>query len=294
MKGYMIFNKDWTWNYCQFEVGKTFKENIKPICGKQGFPFFESMEECFAYCTFSLGNKIAEVEALGEIDISRDGKKYCTNIMRVVRELDWLEAFSLVNTGKYSSELFNNGDRNSGSGNDGSYNSGYENTGFRNTGSRNHGLANTGYHNTGLRNSGHTNQGNYNSGNRNEGNGNSGYCNKGNYNSGNSNEGDWNIGAFNIGNYNIGTKNIGDRNIGDFNRCNDSVGCFNTRSNNSCFFNKPSNWTLKDWKDSEACNIIMNVWLLKRSLTDREKDIIKSIPNFDKELFEEITEIKLD
>ena len=73
----------------------------------------------------------------------------------------------------------NSGDHNNGYYNSGDYNSGYFNSGNRNTGSRNSGHFNSGDCNTGYSNSGNSNSGNCNSGNRN-----SGRYNSGNYNSG--------------------------------------------------------------------------------------------------------------
>ncbi len=54
-------------------------------------------------------------------------------------------------------------------GNTGNYNSGYRNSGYRNSGDRNSGYRNSGYRNSGDRNSGYRNSGDRNSGDRNSG-----------------------------------------------------------------------------------------------------------------------------
>ncbi len=83
-------------------------------------------------------------------------------------------------------------------------NSGNSNSGYRNSGNRNSGDYNSGYRNSGNSNSGDYNSGHRNSGNSNSGNSNSGYCNSGNRNSGNRNSGDYNSGYYNSGNNNSG------------------------------------------------------------------------------------------
>jgi len=73
------------------------------------------------------------------------------------------------NTGNWNSGHGNSGDRNSGDGNSGDRNSGDENSGNGNSGYRNSGHGNSGYWNSGIWNSGDWNSGNWNSGNRNSG-----------------------------------------------------------------------------------------------------------------------------
>ena len=295
MKGYKIFDSNWMCRGFQYEVGKTFEEDLKPECGKRGFHFCKSLQDCFGHFAYSEDEnpKIAEVEAIGEIDSHKDGLNFCTNKIKIVRELDWLEVLSTVNNGEFSSALFNEGKGNSGSGNTGNNNSGYMNSGFSNTGSQNHGFCNTGNANIGSDNSGDINKGKFNSGNRNEGERNSGYCNTGNDNVGTSNKGNGNVGDLNVGDKNMGSNNIGNRNFGDFNLCSNSGGCFNTKPQKIYLFNKLSTWTFEDWVNSRAYKIIEELGIIKRSLTDEETEIIKSIPNFDKEIFEKIMGIKI-
>lgn len=128
-----------------------------------------------------------------------------------------------------------------------------------------------------------------------------GLGNSGNWNSGNCNSGDWNS------------------------------GCFNTKEQKIYLFNKPSDWTIIDWRGSKA-RIILNCmprknlrYILFSEMTDGEKsehheaevtggylkeedntnvrqswwdelsadekDTVKAIPNFDRAIFKEITGI---
>ena len=153
----------------------------------------------------------------------------------------------------------------------------------------------------------------------NTGKGCTGLCNSGDWNSGDCNSGDW---------------NSGDWNSGDWNKTNFSNGCFNTVEPKIYLFNKPSEWTYRDWLNSEARyllnqipgDVLEYIWLdnmtdeekaahpeaettggyLKvldnsecaviwwRGLSDRQKNIIAAIPNFDKAIFKEITGIDVD
>jgi hypothetical protein len=309
MKGYKVFKPDWTCRGFQFEVGKTFEENVTPVCCDRGFHFCTKAADCFKYYDFNPDNKVAEVEALGDIDTQDDDSKCCTNKLHIIREITWQEVLDLVNIGKACTGLCNSGNRNSGD-----WNSGNRNSGDWNSGNRNSGDWNSGDWNSGNRNSGDWNSGDWNSGNRNSGNRNSGNRNSGNRNSGNRNSGDWNS--------------------GDWNKTCFSNGCFNTESPKIFLFNKPSDWTYQDWLNSDAKYILMNVpsnvlsWIWEDDMTDeektehpeyqitggflkhieketgrqmwwdglsdRQKDIIKKLPNFDKDIFKEITGIDVE
>ena len=291
VKGFKVFNPDWTCNPngkpFQYAVGGTYEEDVKPMVCDRGFHFCEKAADCFNYYQFNPENKVAEVLALGEVDT--DGTKSCTNKIQIVREIPWAELLEIVNTGKGCTGLCNSGNRNSGN--------------------RNSGDCNSGNRNSGNRNSGDCNSGNRNSGNRNSGNRNSGDCNSGDCNSGDCNSGDWN-------------------------KCNFSNGCFNTVSPKIYLFNKPSEWTYGDWLNSEARyllnqipgDVLEYIYLsdmtdeekaahpeaettggyLKildnsecaviwwRGLSDRQKAVITAIPNFDKEIFKQITGIDVD
>ena len=283
MEGYKVFEPDWTCRGFQYEVGKTFEEDVTPSCCNRGFHFCKELKDCFNYYPFNPDNKVAKVIALGEIDEELDDSKCCTNKIQIVEEISWEDVLRMVNLGKGNAGLCNSGDRNSGN---------------RNSGDRN-------------------------SGNRNSGNRNSGDCNSGNRNSGDCNSGDWNSGDWNSGN----------RNSGDWNKTNFSNGCFNTEEPKIFLFNKPSDWTYRDWLNSDARYLLNQIprnvvdWIWSDDMTDEEKEqhpeyevvggylkildesecgqlwwdslseryknIIKAMPNFDKEIFEDVTGIKI-
>jgi hypothetical protein len=304
MKGYKVFNPDWTCRGFQYDVGKTYEMDEKPICCKRGFHFCEKASDCFNYYSFDPNNKVAEVEALGDIDTNKDDSKCSTNKIHIIREITWQEVLDLINLGKACTGLCNSGDRNSGNRNSGDWNSGDRNSGDRNSGDWNSGCYNSGDWNSGNRNSGYYNSGDWNSGNRN-----SGYYNSGDCNSGDWNSGDWNKTCF-------------------------SNGCFNTESPKIFLFNKPSDWTYQDWLNSDAryiltdcpSNVLSWIWeddmtdeekeqhpeysvtggFLKHieketgsqmwwdGLSDRKKTIVINLPNFDKDIFKEITGIDVE
>lgn len=228
------------------------------------------------------------------------------------------------NTGDRNSGNRNSGNRNTGEWNSGNRNTGDRNSGNCNTGDRNSGNRNSGIWNTGDRNSGDWNSGEWNSGACNSGNWNSGDCNSGDWNSGDRNSGDCNSGDRNSGDW-----NSGDCNIGDWNKCCFSNGCFNTMSPKIYMFNKPSEWTYEDWVNSRACALLNQLseyvckYVLISDMTDEEKTAhpeaetvggylkcvpifevsvqwwnelsnedkkeIISLPNFDADIFKEIT-----
>lgn len=120
VKGYKVFNPDWTCRGFQYEVGKIFEEDVKPSCCDRGFHFCEKAADCFSYYSFNSENKVAEVIALGEVDT--DGEKSCTNKIQIVREIPWQELLTIVNTGKDCTGLWNTGDWNKSSFNTGCFN----------------------------------------------------------------------------------------------------------------------------------------------------------------------------
>lgn len=157
MKGYKVFNKDWTCRNKQYTCPGYFEENVKPeLCGA-GMHFCKIAANCFNYYNFDPNNHVAEVEAVGEISTYED--KSCTNKLKIIREISWDEVLRLVNFGENCTGNSNTGD----------YNSGNCNTGDCNTGNGNTGDCNDGDFNTGAYNSGDFNTGDYNSGNYNTG-----------------------------------------------------------------------------------------------------------------------------
>lgn len=115
MKGFKVFNPNWTCRGFQFEVGKTFEEDVKPVCCGRGFHFCTTASDCFNYYRFDPNNKVAEVEALGDVDTNSSDSKCCTNKLHIVREVTWQEVLELVNTGKGCTGLCNSGDWNKAS-----------------------------------------------------------------------------------------------------------------------------------------------------------------------------------
>ena len=134
IKGYKVFNPDWTCNGFQYEVGKTFEMEDSPICCSRGFHFCTNLSDCFNYYAFNSDNKVAEVEAIGEVVSDSGDTKHCTNKIKIVRELTWYEVLDLVNTGEDCTGRCNSGNCNSGDCNSGNWNSGNRNSGNWNSG----------------------------------------------------------------------------------------------------------------------------------------------------------------
>ncbi|MGP1402535.1 MAG: pentapeptide repeat-containing protein [Catonella sp.] len=297
MRGYKVFNPDWTCRGFQYEVGKTYEMEDKPECCKVGFHFCEELIDCFNYYPFNPSNKVAIVEALGDIDEETNDSKCCTNKIKIVEELSWEKVFKIGNTGKNNNGVANIGKNNNGESNIGKYNYFNRNTGF----------GNIGYHNCGNTNSGQSNTGNNNLGSCNCGDGNFGHCNN-------------------------GDANIGNFNIGDFNSCDGAIGCFNTAPQKIYFFNKPSDMTYEAWVISSTKRILAEMpikytkWIPESHMTEEEKkcnpeykkiggylketkatneerqnwykslgrvskNLIIRMPNFDRDIFKEITGI---
>jgi len=276
VKGYKVFRPDWTCdptghNPKQYTCpGKFEEEGELDVCG-HGMHFCQVAADCFNYYSFNSENKVAEVIAYGEV--RTDGDKSCTDKLEIVREIPWDEVLRIVNIGKNCT-----------------------------------GRWNTGNCNTGDCNTGRCNTGNWNTGNCNTGNRNTGDCNTGNRNTGDCNTGDWNKSSFN-------------------------TGCFNTEEQKIMLFNKPSDMTYREWMNSDARyllnqipkNVVELVYeedmtdeeklanptyettggylkVLDESecgqlwwdgLPDRQKNIIKAIPNFDANIFQQCTGIEV-
>lgn len=189
--GYKVFNPDWTCspsdNTKQYACPGKFKEKGPLEIRIHGMHFCQTAADCFRYYNFNSNNKVAEVIAYGEV--LTDGNVSCTDRLEIVREIPWDEVLRIVNLGKNctgygNTENYNAGNLNSGSGNNGDYNSGDRNNGYRNSGDRNNGNYNSGDGNNGDCNSGDRNNGDCNSGNRNIGIQNSGEWNKTNFSNG--------------------------------------------------------------------------------------------------------------
>ena len=259
--GFKVFRPDWTCspggNTKQYTCpGKFEEEGELDVCG-HGMHFCQTAADCFNYYDFDSNNKVAEVIAYGEV--LTEGDKSCTDKLEIVREIPWDEVLRIVNLGKNCT----------------------------------------------------------------------GCCNTGDWNTGNRNTGDWNT-----GNRNTGNRNTGNRNTGDWNKSSFNTGCFNTEEQKILLFNKPSDMTYRDWLDSDARYLLNQIpkdvveWIWSDnmtdeekeqhpeykttdgylkvldesecgqiwwgSLSDRQKNIIKAIPNFDAEIFFQCTGIRVD
>ena len=259
--GFKVFRPDWTCspngNTKQYTCpGKFEEEGELDVCG-HGMHFCQTAADCFNYYNFDSSNKVAEVIAYGEV--RTDDDKSCTDKLEIVREIPWDEVLRIVNIGKNC-------------------------TGRCNTGNRNTGNCNTGNRNTGD-------------------------CNTGNWNTGDCNTGDWNKSSFN-------------------------TGCFNTEEQKIMLFNKPSNMTYREWLESDARWLLNQIpkdvveWVYEEDMTDEEKaahptyettggylkvldesecgqlwwgrlsdrrkDIIRAIPNFDSDIFFQCTGVRVD
>jgi len=274
----------------QFEVGKIYEVEGEPKLCENGFHYCDSIVDVHSFYDLHKknNNRFCEILALGEIDYST--QKSCTNKIKIIREIIGEELEKLRNLGKYNLGLFNTGDGNTG----------HWNTGHWNTGDNNTSDGNTGDFNTGDGNTGHKNTGNFNTGHR-------------------------NTGDFNTGNFNTGHRNTGDWNTGDY-----SNGMFCTHSPKINIFNIPSDMTYLEFRKSEYYKALTSVqfhltqWIyytkeeketdetkeliggyLKEytykeacvnwwnKMSENNKLIIQNMPNFDAEIFEEITGIKL-
>ena len=131
MKGYKVFKSDWTCRGFQYEVGKTYEMKEAPACCKRGFHFCRKLIDCFKCYRFDSKNKVAEIEAMGAID-KRDSK-FCTNKIKIIRELTWYEVLDLVNTGDENTGNKNTGNSNTGNSNTGDWNINDFSTGCFNT-----------------------------------------------------------------------------------------------------------------------------------------------------------------
>ena len=259
VKGYKVFEPDWTCKGKQYTCPGMFEESGEIEVCSRGMHFCVNLADCFNYYKFDPKNKVAEVIAHGFV--ATEGNKSCTDKLEIVRELSWDDVLKLVNSGDYNSGNHNSGDFNSGD-----------------------------------------------------------------FNSGNHNSGD-----FNSGDYNSGNHNSGDFNSGDYNSTNYSNGCFNTVEPKITLFNKPSEWTYRDWLNSPARSLFQKInlnvveWVFSddmsdeekaahpehkttggflkkldindcynkwwQSLSDKQKTVITDIPNFDPEIFKQITGI---
>lgn len=276
------FDKDLRCRGMQFEVGKEYSTGVADanisLCTNTVFHFCDSLRKVHTHYSVipEEDNRFCEIEVLGAL--VSDDTKCGSNRIRIVREIlgDELNIMRGLTDG-----------------------------------------------NTGVFNSGSCNSGNWNSGSRNSGNWNSGSRNSGDWNSGSRNSGDWNSGRGNSGSRNSGNWNSGDWNSGN---CNNGFFC--TNSPKLRLFNKETDFTMEEFMKTEWYAVLtsgefnLTKWRAytdeekaqderKRfiggelitipykeacanwwaSLSEVDKAIIKTIPNFDANIFAEITGI---
>ena len=282
VKGYKVFNPDWTCKGKQYTCPGTFEEDVNPSVCNVGMHFCKNAADCFRYYDFDPNNHVAEVIAHGTVAEGED--KCATNKLEIVREIPWAEVLEIVNTGKACTGRCNSGNRNSGN------------------------------RNSGNRNSGDCNSGNRNSGDWNSGDWNSGDCNSGNRNSGDWNSGDWNSGDWNKTSFSNGCFNTVSPKIYMFNKPTDWTfeQWFNCRAR--CLLNQIEDCPLEYvWFDTmtdeeKAAHPEAETtggYLKERTTADNarkwwaglsadDRNIIFSLPNFDAAIFKEITGIDVD
>lgn len=304
------FDKNLKCRGMQFEVGKEYKTESTELelCTETVFHYCKTLKQVADYYPVGVENRFCYIEVLGE-EIE-DGDKCGSNHIKVSREIVGEELDLLLgkingNTGIWNTGNWNTGDNNTGYSNKGSWNSGDWNPGYKNSGNRNSGNFNSGNFNSGSFNSGNGNSGNGNSGHDNSGRCNSGYDNSGYGNSGNCNSGDRNSGSY----------NSGDCNSGNFNSCDYSSGFFCAKEPKAIVFDIETDMTVSEFRNSKyyramvSSDFILNELkgekTLKhtykyacskwwRGMTPENKEIIKSMPNFDAKIFKEITGITID
>ena len=132
VKGYKVFNSDWTCKGKQYTCPGTFEEFVSPSVCYAGMHFCKNAVDCFRYYDFDPNNHVAEVIAHGTV---AEGEYKCaTNKLEIVREISWQEVLTIVNTGKDCTGRCNSGNCNSGDKNSGNWNSGDRNSGNWNSG----------------------------------------------------------------------------------------------------------------------------------------------------------------
>ena len=141
IKGYKVFNPDWTCKGKQYTCPGTFEEDVNPSVCNVGMHFCKNAADCFRYYDFDPNNHVAEVIAHGTVAEGED--KCATNKLEIVREIPWTEVLEIVNTGKACTGRCNSGNRNSGDWNSGDCNSGDWNSGDWNKTSFSNGCFNT-------------------------------------------------------------------------------------------------------------------------------------------------------
>ena len=277
VKGYKVFNPDWTCKGKQYTCPGTFEEDVNPSVCNVGMHFCKNAADCFRYYDFDPNNHVAEVIAHGTVEEGED--KCATNKLEIVREIPWAEVLEIVNTGKACTGRCNSGNRNSGN------------------------------RNSGNRNSGDWNSGDWNSGDWNSGNRNSGDWNSGNRNSGNRNSGDWNKTSFSNGCFNTVSPKIYMFNkptdwtlehwlncrarylLNQIDDCPLEYVWFDSMTDEEKAVHPEAKTTGGYLKERTTADNARKWWA---GLSADDRNIIFSLPNFDAAIFKEITGIDVD
>ena len=269
------FDKDLRCRGMQFEVGKEYSTGVADadisLCTNTVFHFCDSLRKVHTHYSVipEEDNRFCEIEVLGAL--VSDDTKCGSNRIRIVREIlgDELNIMRGLTNG-------------------------------------NTGIFNSGNWNSGKRNDGDCNSGNWNSGTWNSGNRNSGNCNSGDGNSGNYNSGDWNSCNHSSGCFNVKSNKIyffdkpsnwtyQDWSLSAAKRTMDCApgnlvwvefAQMTDKEKESYPAAKVTGGYFRKVPDDELA-IIRNEWWAR--LSPDEKDEILKLPNFDKEIFKEIT-----
>ena len=126
VKGYKVFNSDWTCLGKQYSCPGTFEESVSPSVCNVGMHFCKNAADCFRYYDFDPNSHVAEVIAHGTV--AEGDNKCATNKLEIVREIPWAEVLEIVNTGKSCTGRCNSGNWNSGDWNTTSFSNGCFNT----------------------------------------------------------------------------------------------------------------------------------------------------------------------
>ena len=140
--------------------------------------------------------------------------------------------------------------------------------------------------------------------NQNTGNYNTGNYNTGNYNTGNYNTGDCNTGDYNTGDCNTGYYNTGNYNTGSWNSVDMETGFFNTVSSQTVrVFNKDC--SLADWDEAKKPSFLFfdidpmlgykgSFQMAFAGASAEDIALLKALPNFDADIFFELSGIRVD
>lgn len=193
VEGYKAFNSDWTCRSKQYSCPGVFEQDGELKLCKNGIHFCKSIERCFYYYPIEgdIGH-IAKVMAIGDVIEDEYSEKCCTNKLVIIEEIPFETIECLKNIGFHNDGFSNYGCENIGNYNFGDWNIGDGNYGILNRGSNNSGRCNIGSGNAGDFNIGNENIGNWNVGGGNSGNCNIGDCNTGDWNVGNKSNGFFN------------------------------------------------------------------------------------------------------